>query len=442
MDRFIAGARGRRRQDGAGSERASRRPTRSWKRRGAWASTPEHAVVFEDALAGVAGGPRRRLLHRRRRPRRPARGAARSTAPTSSSTTSESCCDHPSGVQRRAVGGERGPPQARGARPGRVGVRALQRPHRPAREPGRGRAVRPARHLPQRLLRDPPAAVRGGRLRLPGGRPDRRQRHQRQAHPAAGRRRAVRHPLRRAARPHALAGPARGRAPAPRSLALAERPRDRGQLHAPGLVRAALGGRDPLRGQGDRRPAAADRRPVRARGQRAQRHPDPRPARRRRAGGAAGGRGAGGQQPARRARPPHAQQQAADGGGHGPRRREGRRDRRRRRGGRRPRPRVADGRAAARQQPAVHEVPGLRLVEPALAAVRARPGRRRGVVAPSAPAGRSSRRSSASTWTRSGSTPTWRSTATASSSRPSASRSSTRCRPAPAPSGAPSRPRA
>ena len=129
--------------------------------------------------------------------------------------------------------------QARGARPGRVGLRALQRPHRPAREPRRGRAVRPARHLPQRLLRDPPAAVRGGRLRLPGGRPDRRQRHQRQAHPAAGRRRAVRHPLRRAARPHALAGPARGRASAPCSLALAERPRDRGQLHPPGLVRAA-----------------------------------------------------------------------------------------------------------------------------------------------------------------------------------------------------------
>jgi alpha,alpha-trehalose phosphorylase len=54
----------------------------------------------------------------------------------------------------------------------RVGVRALQRPHRPARQPRRGRAARPARHLPQRLLRAAPAAVRRGRLRLPRVRPD------------------------------------------------------------------------------------------------------------------------------------------------------------------------------------------------------------------------------------------------------------------------------
>ena len=58
----------------------------------------------------------------------------------------------------------------RPARADRVGVRARQRPHRAAREPRRGRAVRPARHLPGRLLRGPAAAVRRGRVRLPGGR--------------------------------------------------------------------------------------------------------------------------------------------------------------------------------------------------------------------------------------------------------------------------------
>ena len=52
-------------------------------------------------------------------------------------------------------------------------------------------------HLPERLLRGAPAALRGGRLRLSRGRPDHRQRHQRQAHPPAGRRRALRRALRR-----------------------------------------------------------------------------------------------------------------------------------------------------------------------------------------------------------------------------------------------------
>ena len=47
------------------------------------------------------------------------------------------------------------------------------------------------------VLRDAAAAVRRGRLRLSRGRPDADQRHQRQGHPPAGRRRAVRHALRR-----------------------------------------------------------------------------------------------------------------------------------------------------------------------------------------------------------------------------------------------------
>ena len=46
------------------------------------------------------------------------------------------------------------------------------------------------------VLRDAPAAVRRDRLRLPRGRPVDDQRHRRQAHPAARRRRAARRPLR------------------------------------------------------------------------------------------------------------------------------------------------------------------------------------------------------------------------------------------------------
>ena len=48
------------------------------------------------------------------------------------------------------------------AGPDGVGVRAVQRPHRPARQPRRGRAARPPGHLPERLLRDAAAAVRRG----------------------------------------------------------------------------------------------------------------------------------------------------------------------------------------------------------------------------------------------------------------------------------------
>ena len=58
-------------------------------------------------------------------------------------------------VHGRAVvrAGDRARP--RRARPERVGVRAVQRAHRPARQPRRGRSARPARHLPQLGLRDP-----------------------------------------------------------------------------------------------------------------------------------------------------------------------------------------------------------------------------------------------------------------------------------------------
>ena len=76
----------------------------------------------------------------------------------------------------------------------------VERAHRAARQPRRGRAVRacPAPTWPASTsVRPLPYAEAG--LRLPRGRPDGRQRDQRQDHPPAGRRRAVRRALRRAA---------------------------------------------------------------------------------------------------------------------------------------------------------------------------------------------------------------------------------------------------
>ena len=137
----------------------------------------------------------------------------------------------------RAVAHPGDPPRPGPAGPVRVGVRAVQRPHRAARQPRRGRAARPARHLPELLLRAAPAAVRGGRLRLPRVGPDDRQRHQRQADPAAGRRRAVRRALRRAARPRAGPRPA-GRHARPRRATGCRPPARRSGSAAPGWSRS------------------------------------------------------------------------------------------------------------------------------------------------------------------------------------------------------------
>src|ERR1700716_2407300 len=57
-------------------------------------------------------------------------------------------------------------------------------------EPGEGGPPRPPSPPPHLFLRDPPPAVCGSRLRVSGGRPDPRRRHQWQAAPAARRRRA------------------------------------------------------------------------------------------------------------------------------------------------------------------------------------------------------------------------------------------------------------
>ena len=150
--------------------------------------------MFEDALAGVAAGraaasPAWSGSTGSGRPTRCA-----STAPTSSSRDLaellDAVIDHPAFTVEPWALRETELDLDVLAQSG-VDVRARQRPHRPARQPRRGRAGRPARHLPERLLRGAPAALRRGRLRLPRGRSDGRQRHQRQDHPPAGRRRAA-----------------------------------------------------------------------------------------------------------------------------------------------------------------------------------------------------------------------------------------------------------
>ena len=232
-------------------------------------------MVFEDALAGVASRPGGRVRLRgggrpaRTRPRRCA-----STARTSSSATSPTCWrrGHESrpgaSVHRRALGRARA--VARHGRRwaitetvfalsnGHIGLRGNLDEGEPHATPG---------HLPQLLLRAAPAAVRRGRLRLPGVRPDHHQRHQRQDHPAAGGRRAVRPALRPAAPPPARARPAVRHAD-PRGAVEQPGGQDRqGAQRAAGLAHPAGGRRDLLRGRG--RAARADRGAVRARGQRA-----------------------------------------------------------------------------------------------------------------------------------------------------------------------------
>ena len=111
----------------------------------------------------VRGGLRARRPLRLRGRGGPGRAGRRrwpSTGPTGSSRTWPSCSTttsaaqqpvipHP-GLRGRPVDAAREPPGPGPAGPDRVGLRAGQRPHRGARQPGRGRAARAARHLPER----------------------------------------------------------------------------------------------------------------------------------------------------------------------------------------------------------------------------------------------------------------------------------------------------
>ena len=123
---------------------------------------------------------------------------------------------------------------------GHIGLRGNLDEGEPAGAPG---------HVPQRLLRGAAAALRRGRLRLPRGGPDDDQRHQRQADPAARRRRAVRRPLRAAGAPRARARPARRRAAPRGGVGLARRPGRAHPLDAARVLRPALDRRHPLRGR-------------------------------------------------------------------------------------------------------------------------------------------------------------------------------------------------
>ncbi len=164
-----------------------------------------------------------------------------------------------------AVARDRAP--AERACPGGIPLRALQRPHRPARQPRRGRAVRHPRHLPQLLLRAASTAVRRSRLQLSRVRPDARRCDQRQADPLAGGRFTARRPVRRTAFARAPPRfPWRDVAPGAR-LDRTGWQADQGPVQAPGLV-------DPARGRGDRvrrgggRPAGPAGRAVRTRRER------------------------------------------------------------------------------------------------------------------------------------------------------------------------------
>ena len=176
------------------------------------------------------------------------------------------------------------------AGPERVDLRAVQRAHRAARQPGRGRPARAARHLPQLHVRGPAAALRGGRLRVPRQRADRHQRHQRQDHPAAGRRRAVRHQVRHPELPRARPGPAGRHADPDRGLVLPGRGQGQGDLGAHGVADPARDRGHQLHGRAGGPDAAAGA-AVRAGRQRGAAEAGQRPPAGRHPGGPAGQRG-------------------------------------------------------------------------------------------------------------------------------------------------------
>ncbi len=219
------------------------------------------------AKLGVRSRPRRRLRGRAPPASRP---AATGTSPTSSASTASttrttcartartsSCRTSTSSCDLVAPRGRHRP---RAPRAAGVALHPRQRPRRRPRHARRGRAGRAERHLPLRLPRDAAAALRRVGLRQPGGGGGRRRRPRRHARPPAGRRRALRRPLRRAPRPRADAGHAGGDADAQRALALPGRPRGQGPLHPRRLLHAAGDHGHQLRGRGGRRQHA--RRPA------------------------------------------------------------------------------------------------------------------------------------------------------------------------------------
>ena len=250
---------------------------------------------------------------------------------------------------------------------GHIGLRA---------QPRRGRALRGARApTSTRSTRCGPLPYAETAYGLPEAGPDARERDERQAHPPARRRRAVRRALRRPAAPRARARPARRRA-APRGrVALADRPRGAAcARRASSRSSTARWRRSPTRSS---RSTRATRIVVQS--ELVANEPGPAPSSTTRA------------RPPRCAARSHAEQHghhelraglvhatrrsklrmaaAMDHVVEGP---EGTDDRDRERA--RPRARHAHHRARAGRDAARGQAPGLRVVEPALARLAARPG--------------------------------------------------------------------
>ena len=124
--------------------RASLRRTRSWPAPKALGVDPPTAAVFEDAQAGVQAGRAGKFgwvvgVDRTGQPM-----PCAITGPTSWSRSSPNCWSETMigpDASRSSRGGSRARARPRPAGPDRVDLRALQRAHRPARQPRRGRAV-------------------------------------------------------------------------------------------------------------------------------------------------------------------------------------------------------------------------------------------------------------------------------------------------------------
>ena len=355
--------------------------------------------------------------------------ALRATAPTSSCRTSASCWrsdDRPGRLRGRAV--ER--PRARAARSTCSARRSRSSRCRTATSGCAATSTRASPHgAPGTYLNGffevRPLPYAEGGYGYPEDGPDDDQRHERQAHPPARRRRAVRRPLRPPAcatsacstcataccaarwsgsrRPARPCGSAR-RGSCPSSSARSRRSATRSSrwtARARIVVQSELVANEPIPEEtDDPRAAAALRAPLVGE---YHGHHDLR---------------AG-------ARPPHAGERAAHGGGHGPRRRRAAR-------GRSPtaesEPDLARVTVSTELEPGPDAAGGqadrLRLVERALDARAARPGRRRARGGEAHGLGRAAAAPSASTSTTSGTGPTSSSTAIPRCSRRCASRSS------------------
>ena len=425
IERPLRGPHRRHRRRARGAARASPRPDTFLAGAKALGAEPSAGRRLRGRARGRRGGPRRGLrLGGRRRPQRPGRGAAaprrrRRRAGPRRAAGGAMIGQDVFAVEPWSIRRARAATSTCSARRSRSSRCPTATSGCAATSTRASRTARPGTYL-NALLRGPAAAVRRGRLRLPRGRADADQRHERQAHPPAGRRRAVRRPLRRAAcatsgcwtcATACCAARWSGSRPRARPCGSARRGSCRSSSARSRRSRYEV---EPVDG------ARAHRRPVGARGQRAgarSESDDPRAAAalraplRRRA-----------PRPQRAARRPRstgrgragcAWRRRMDHVVDGP---EGTVDRRPRAS-----PTSRGSRSAtelrARPDAAGRQAGRLRVVEPALAALAARPGRRRAHGGGAHGLGRAVPRAAGVPRRRSGSARTWSSTAMPSCSR-------------------------